>query len=335
VTVAEGRLFTMGNDNNQDTIFCLDARTGEMLWTHTYREKRAPKFYEGGPSATPTVDGPQVFTFSKSGVVHCLDVESGEVVWTVDLADALELKPPMWGFAGSPLVRDDLLILNAGSAGVALKKATGELAWRSGQGPPGYSTPLPVEHGGRPMILMMSKESLVAVQPEDGDLLWEAPWKTKSDVNAADPLVVDANRYFITSGYNHGCSLVQVQGDVPRTEWENRNMRSQFNSPVLWQGHVYGVDDKRLVCLDVSTGELMWAEAAIGRASLLIADGKLILLNERGELHVAEPSPDGFRVLSRAQVLGGKCWSAPVLAHGLIYCRNSKGDLVCLDVRPK
>ena len=154
------------------------------------------------------------------------------------------------------------------------------------------------------------------------------------DVNAADPVVSGA-RVFISSGYKHGGALLDVSRGSPQLVWENKNMRNQFNSCVLWQGHLYGVDDNQLRCLAFDTGEVKWTDKISGKGSLMLADGKLIVLSEKGELFVAEASPAGFKPRSRAQVLGGKCWTTPVLANGRIYCRNAAGDVVCVDVSGK
>jgi outer membrane protein assembly factor BamB len=326
-------MFTLGNADKTDTVVCLDASSGEQLWTFSYSEKRAPKYYEGGPSATPTVDGDHVFTLSKSGRIHCLAAADGTVVWMRDLAEELDLKAPKWGFAGSPLVQDHRVILNAGNTGVALDKGTGKTLWSSGEGPPGYSTPVPFIHGDEHCVALMGREEFLAVRVEDGRVVWRHPWETGPDVNAADPLVIGDGRFFISSGYGHGCALVKVEADQPRVLWENKDMRSHFASPVLWKEHLYGVDNKQLVCLDLVSGGVEWTERSVGKGSLMMAGGLMIVLSDKGELSIVAPSPTEFEVLSRAQVLGGKCWTVPVLSNGRIYCRNARGALVCLDVR--
>jgi len=335
ITVSGGRAYTLGNADDMDTVFCFDAKTGAALWKHSYKQKLAPKYYEGGPSATPAVADNRVFTFSKSGLVHCLDAASGKVIWQKFIAADLNLKEPTWGFAGSPLVQGDLVILNAGDSGTALNKQSGEVVWSSGAGPSGYATPVPFLTGAEPCVALMGKEHLLAVRVKDGSVLWRFPWETQYDVNAADPIVLAGERFFVTSGYGHGCALVKVSNGEPALVWENKNMSSQMSGGVLWQGHVYGIDDKQLRCLEVETGEVKWTEKSVGKGSLMLADGKLIVLGEKGELYCAETTPASFKVISSAQVLGGKCWTPPVLADGRIYCRNAKGDLVCLDVGGK
>jgi outer membrane protein assembly factor BamB len=150
-------------------------------------------------------------------------------------------------------------------------------------------------------------------------------------VNAADPIML-GSKVFISSGYAHGGGVFDVAAKPPSKVWENKNMRNHMNSSVLWEGHLYGVDENQLRCIDFATGEVKWTDKASGKGSLILADGKLIVQGEKGELIVAEAKPDAFKALARVQALGGKSWTSPVLANGRIYCRNSAGDVVCVEV---
>ncbi|MEK7706606.1 MAG: alcohol dehydrogenase, partial [Verrucomicrobiota bacterium] len=151
---------------------------------------------------------------------------------------------------------------------------------------------------------------------------------------------ISGGRIFVSSGYDHGGALIDVSGGKPKLAWENKNMRNHFNSCVLLSGFLYGFDGDAgkptttLKCLELTTGEVKWEEKT-GVGGLMAADGKLIVLTEKGELMVVAATPDGFKPISRAQALGGKCWTTPALANGQIFCRNAKGDLVCLDVSGK
>lgn len=330
--VVGDRVFTVGNRGNIETVYCFQASNGTILWRFTFPARLDAKYYEGGPSATPTVDGGHLYTFSKRGLVHCLNAATGDVVWETNLDLVTNVKAPTWGFAGSVLARGDLLILNAGEAGMALDKRSGAIAWTSGRGPGGYSTPVPLGSAGPPAVVLMGDKQVVAVRVADGYELWRHPWKTQHGINAADPIVTE-DQVFITAGYNHGCALLRIEQETPVAVWQNKNMRSQFASAVLWKGLLFGVDDRRLVCLDARTGAKRWEDRRLGKGSLMMADGKIIALSDKGELFVAAPSVSGFEIISRAQVLGGKCWTVPVLANGRIFCRNSKGDVVCLDVQ--
>lgn len=334
LVVSAGRVYTTGNAKDTDTVFCFDANTGAEVWNYSYPAKLDPKYYEGGPSATPTVDGDRVFTLSKQGVVHGLDAAKGTLIWSKNLMEELKAKMPTWGFASSVLIDGDLAIVNVGALGTALDKATGKVVWSSGDNEAGYATAVPLEAGGRRAVALAIKEDVVALGVKDGKELWRFPWKTSYDVNAADP-VFDGSKVFISSGYNHGGGLFDVSAQPVKKIWENKNMRNQFNSSIFWQGHIYGVDDNQLRCLAFDTGDVKWTEKSVGKGSLMLADGKLIVLSEKGELMVAEASAAAFKPISRAQVLGGKCWTTPVLANGKIYCRNAAGDVAAVDVSGK
>jgi outer membrane protein assembly factor BamB len=332
--VADGRVYTTGNIAETDHVFCFDAATGREIWKHTYPAPLDAKYYEGGTSATPTVSGGRVYIISKRGLVHCLDAAKGTVVWSKQLAEELDAELPTWGFAGSILITGDLAIVNIGTAGTTLDKNSGKVVWKSGPAAAGYSAPVPFKAGAESAVAMAIKESVVAVTVKDGKELWRFPWKTQHDVNAADPILADG-KVFISSGYEHGGGLFDVSTRPPTKVWENKNMRNQMNSSILWEGHLYGMDENQLRCLDFATGIVKWTERSTGKGALTMADGKLIVLGEKGELMVAPATPKEFKPLARAQVLGGKSWSAPVLANGRIYCRNSAGDVVCLDVSGK
>ena len=94
--------------------------------------------------------------------------------------------------------------------------------------------------------------------------------------------------------------------------------------------------EELLKCLELATGKVKWGEL-IGHCSLMVADGKLIVINERGRLIIAEVSPDGYREISACQAMkpkrGAKCWTAPVLCNGRLYLRTTSGELACLDMK--
>jgi outer membrane protein assembly factor BamB len=330
VAVVDGRVFTLGNKEDVDTVYCLDAETGRVIWSHSYPCSLDARFYEGGPSATPTVHNERVFTFSKKGHLFAFAAEDGKVLWSRDLGKELDLELPEWSFAGSPLVHGDLLILNAGSAGTAVHAQTGEIAWTSGRTRSGYATPVAFEFDGKTNVAIFSAKSLVAVEPKTGRVLWEHPWESPRDINASDPIIL-GDKVFISS--ESGSALIQMGKTSVTVLWQHRNiMRNYFNPSVLIDGYLYGIDGTThrptaLTCLDFNTGEVQWTEPGFGSGALMAADGKLIIL-DKGELIVVRAAPDRFTTLARAQVMGGKCWTVPVLAGEGIYCRNAAGRLI-------
>ena len=337
MTVADGRLFAMGNTKDTDTVFSLDAATGALLWRHDYAEPLQPKYYEGGPSATPTVDGGRVFTMSKRGKVFCLEAASGKIVWQKNLETEPGVAINEWGLAGSPLVEGGLLILNAGSAGIALDKATGKVVWSNGTNTTGYATAVPFTFEGQRAAALFTAKHLVAVAVLTGRELWRHPWETGWDNNNADPII--AGPHIFISSYDLGCALLNVGAGRPVVLYTNDHLRSHMSAAVKIGDYLYAVHGREgkgrpnaFRCLEFATGRIVWETTGLGvGACIASADGKLIILSETGELVIAEATPRAFTPLARAQVLGGRCWSAPVLAGGRIYCRNAKGDLVCLD----
>ncbi|MFN0068196.1 MAG: PQQ-binding-like beta-propeller repeat protein [Limisphaerales bacterium] len=340
VTVANGRAYTMGNRDGQESVYGFDAESGKELWKHTYEHPLDPKYYVGGPSATPTVDGDTVFALSRRGDLFALDTASGAVRWQKNLAEEIGAKLLEWGFASSPLVDGDRLILNVGTAGTAVDKKTGKVVWSTGPDMAGYATAVPMQHGGGKLFLIFSAKQLAAVNAADGKIAWSHPWETSYDVNAADPIVVGPGRVFISSGYGRGGALIEVKGGRPSVVWENKNMRNQMNAGVLVDGHLYGIDgnergkDTTLRCLEAATGAVKWSFKDPAHGAVSAAGGHLIVLGEKGELMVGKISPAEFKPVARAQVLGGQCWTVPVLANGRLYLRNSAGDLVCVGLRP-
>lgn len=335
VSVKDKLLYTLGNVDGKDTVVCLKADTGEPVWKHEYA--CAPGSYPG-PRATPLVDDGLVYTLSREGHLFCLDAKTGAVKWQKNLVSDLQATNIGWGFSGSPCLDGKLLLINAGIRGIALDKATGDVVWSTAPGAGGYATPIPYQtDGGKRCAVVFGQKKVYGVDLKDGAELWSSGWETSYDVNAADPIVA-GNRVFITSGYGKGCALLEVgAAKGARLEWQNQALRSHFSSAVLLDGHLYGIDGNAgkgdLVCLEFKTGAEKWRKST-GFGSLVVADGKLIVLTENGGLLIADASPADYRELAAAKgVLGKTCWTMPVLCDGRLYCRNEKGDLVCLDLR--
>jgi outer membrane protein assembly factor BamB len=338
MTVSGGHLFTTGHSGKEDRVYCLDAATGAEVWNFAYAQSLDPKYYEGGPSATPTVDAGRVYVLGKQGDAFCLDAATGKPVWSHNLHKEHGAELPDWGFASSAHIEGDLVIFNAGLSGIALRKDTGEKVWVSGKEASGYATPVPIVNDGKRALAFFGAKQVFGVEPRTGKVLWQFPWVTDYDVNAADP-VASGDLLFLSSGYGKGGGVIRFGQGKAQQVWFNTEVRAHFSSPVVIGGHVYGVDaqggdrDSKLKCLDLKTGKVVWQSPASSTGSLIAADGKLLWLTGAGELVVAEATPAGYRELARAQVTGGKCWTSPVLSNGKVYVRNAKGDVVCVDVK--
>jgi len=333
ITVADGRVYTLGNQGKtKDVVNCFDAVTGEEKWIHSYPCPLEPKYYEGGTLSTPTVDDDRVYTLSKMGSLYCLNAANGEVIWHKELNKDMGYKHPTWHFSSSALIVGDMLFLNIGDAGLAFDKNTGEQIWTNGKGQCGYATPVEFEIGGKRGLAIFGKNSIIAVSPVNGKQLWQFPWVTKHDVNAADPIFF-GNYVFISSGYNRGCALLEVNNGKAKKVWESRVMRNHMNCCVLYDGFLYGFDESTFKCISPMDGTEKWSERSLGKGALMMsADGRMIIMSDKGELVIAQANPQQFKALARAQVLPKKrCWTTPVLANGKIYARNAFGDMACVD----
>ncbi len=334
ISVSEGRAYTLGNTNKEDTVWCFDASSGKTIWRHTYAAQLGPQYYEGGPGSTPTVRGGRVFTISKWGDVFCLDAAKGTVIWQRDLRQE-GVKPNRWGFAGSPLIWGDKVILNAGPAGIALDRDTGRVVWSSGTNVAGYASPTRFVSGGRECVLVFAAKHLVALDPQNGRELWRQFWETGWDTNNTDPLV-HGGRIFLSS-FSRGCGLFSVRQDAPEVVYTNKALHIHLSPGVVIGDYLYAFNgeakrDTDLRCLHVPSGELKWARNDPAFGSLIRAGDRLIVLSDKGELLLAEASPADFKPLVRAKVLSGLCWTPPALANGRLYVRNARGELRCLEL---
>ena len=339
VVIADGRAYTMGNhgekeDQQEDSVYCFNAETGQLLWKHTYPCPLLPKYYEGGTLATPTVDGKVVYTVSKMGDLLCFQADTGKVLWEQQLNRKLGFTLPTWHFSGSPLVLDDRLVLNVGSAGAAFNKRTGELIWENGKEACGYATPVPTTVDGHECVVFCGADSIIGVQTVDGELLWRYPFFNKHKATTAD-VIVHGDEVFASCAYGRGCTKIRIADGSVTQVFDNTVMRNFQSCSVLWKGYLYGFDESRLKCLDFKDSSEQWSERGMGKGSLaMCADGRMIAMSERGEMVIARVSPKSFDVIARAQVLPrATCRTVAVLSNGRIYARNAQGDLVCLDVK--
>jgi outer membrane protein assembly factor BamB len=338
VVVSGGRLIATGHDGRakgRDTVWCLDAATGQELWKHSYAAPLGNKYFEGGATGTPTIDGGRVYHLAREGDFFCLELATGQVVYQRQLAKELGVEVPEWGFASSPLVQGDLLILNVGSHGAALDKATGRTVWQNGKGPAAYATAVPFDLDGARCVALLGHRDVAVVEVAGGKVRWRTKFETGYDTSATAPVLHDGA--LVVGGYNVPAVKLNLRDGSPAPGWKT-DTRIHFNNGVVLGGHLFtfhgeaGKAEGELRCLDWRTGATKWAQKGLGVGSLLAADGKLIVLSEAGELLVLAANPEQFAPLARAHVLGRKCWISPVLAGGRLYLRNVPGDLVCVDV---
>ncbi|NUN95185.1 MAG: PQQ-binding-like beta-propeller repeat protein [Candidatus Omnitrophica bacterium] len=341
VAVVGERAYTMGNVGGQETVYCLDANTGEVVWKHSYPADLYALYNDGGPACTPLIAGDSVYTLGRGGVALRLNRESGKVEWQKNLPKEFSLEVEDFGISCSPMLEGDQLILDPGAM-MALKRTDGSLIWKAPPVPRAFTSPMAFTLDGKRLGATLNGDGLWVFEVDSGKEVCRHPWETFDRTNCTTP-VVSGNKVFVSSGYDRGGAVLEIGlGKEPKVIWDNRNMRNHFNISVLWRDHLYGFDGNvnrdnqgQLRCVDFKTGEAEWTEDTVAKGGLLISDGKIVAISDKGELTIAEASPEGFNPTTRLQVLGGKTWTPPTLARGRIYCRNSSGEIACIDVRAR
>ncbi len=346
--VGGGRLYTLlAPSESEEALVCWDAIKGKELWRHTYASRG---FAYPGPRSTPTLDdsGKLIYALSSRGRLMCLTAKDGKVKWEVDFLAELQAPIAQWGFACSPLVDGKWVYAITGARGkavAAFDRFTGKLAWGAQDGPTGYSSPILAMLAGTRQLVCFLGDRLVGLAPGNGELLWQFPWATKFEVNAATPLIVHRGTaqapldyVFVSSGYDKGSALVKIQKDggafTARAAYETNVFCCHFASPVRCGDYLYGPDEKRdLTCLDLRTGKVQWRRRGFGKGSVLRLNDYLLVFGDDGRLALAPASPEHFAPVARARPFKTKpCWASPAFAEGLLYLRD-ESRVLCLDLR--
>ncbi len=328
------RAYTQEQAGTQERVTCRDTTDGRILWQHAH-ETRFFQWQGGeGPRATPTVDRGRVYAFGGTGILDCLEAETGSVVWSKPVFEELGIGNLLWGASSSPLVFGETVVVTGGDGVgptvLAFDRQTGTLRWKSGTDEASYSSPVLGTLAGRPGIVSFNAATLTVMDPETGALRFSQAWARANWPKAAQPVLLPADRIFVTAGYGMGCELFQFHaspdgsGSLTATSvWKNLRLKAQFNSVGYRDGHLYGLDDGSLACVDAATGERLWKEGRFGSGQSLVDD--LVLVQaESGDVVLAETSPAAYRELGRIKALSSKTWNHLALAGPLLVVRNDR-----------
>jgi outer membrane protein assembly factor BamB len=337
--VAEGRAFTIEQRRNKEVVAAYDVETGRELWTHAYDAEFKESMGGDGPRATPTWNEGRVYSLGALGDLRCLEAKTGKLAWSKNILADNGAQNLQWGVSGAPLVVDDkVIVLPGGPSGksvVAYNKLTGARVWSSLSDRASYTSPMLVTLSGRPQVLVVTATRVAGLEAEGGSLLWEFPWEVPNVANIAQPVIVDANRFVISAGYGKGAALVEVMRSgnsfSAAKVWENVSMKNKFNSSVIHDGYLYGLDEGILTCLDVRTGDRKWKGGRYGYGQLLLANGHLIVITEEGELVLLRATPDKQDELAKFEAIQGKTWNYPAIAGGRLLVRNQT-QMACFDL---
>ncbi len=337
----------------QERVLCLDATTGKELWKHSI-DVQYNISYSGGPRATPTVDGNRLYALGAEGNLRCINIEDGSLIWSKDFKKEYKLKEaPIWGFAAHPLVHGDTLFCvvgGEGSVAVAFDKMTGKEKWRAlSATEQGYCPPMIIEAGGVEQLLIWHAEALNSLNPENGEVYWSFDLAPAYKMSIIAP--IKNGDYLLTTALAGKSLLLKLDRDKPAaTEvWRNKGVHPDANPPIVFEGHIYGVDVKgHLRCINLETGERVWeslATAPNGRpansaTAFIVNHGSTCYIaNETGDLIIGELSPEGFKENSRAHIIDATTktsgrmvvWSHPAFANKCVFARNDK-EIVCVSL---
>jgi len=336
---------TIEQRGGEEVVACYEAATGKECWTYSYPAHFKETMGGPGPRATPTIADGDVYSLGAKGDLARLDGATGKEKWKINILNNND--NIMWGMSGSPLVYDNVVVVNPGRqresadgrAVVAYDRETGKEVWAAGSAQAAYASPMLATLAGRRQILIFDAVGLAGYDAVKGDELWRYEWKTANDINVAQPVVLPGDQVFITSGYWHGCAMLkvsEVNGQFSRAEtWPNtpnRAMHCKFSNPVFYQGYLYGLDEGRLACVDAAMGKRQWKEKDYGHGQLLLAGDKLVILAETGELAIVAADPKAFRELGKLKALKGeKTWNYPAMVGNRVFVRNHI-EMACYEL---
>ena len=345
-SVAGGRIYLMGQDANATSVHALDAKGGDILWSAKVGK---PGGEYPGPRATPTVDGDHVYAMGQFSDLVCLSAKDGKEVWRKNLLNDLKAKlmePPVWGFAESPLVDGGQVVVTPGGPEgtvAALDKKTGKTLWRSKEftDDTTYASLIAAEIGGKRTYVVLTDKSVAGIDAKTGGLLWRADRPGRVAV-IPTPVYAD-NHVFVTSGYGVGGDLFKITpaGGKFTAErvYHTDDLGVHVGGVVLVGKHLYGVNERQLLCVEFLTGKVLWKERSVGKGAVVYADGHLYVRSEGkpGEVALVEASPKAYvekGLFEQPDGSGSNTWPPPVIADGKMYLRD-QDVLLCYDVKAK
>jgi len=325
--VRGGLIYTQEQRGPDEVVACYRLTTGEPVWAH----RDTARFWESnggpGPRGTPTLYNGRVYTLGATGILNALNSVDGSVVWSRNAASDTGMEVPHWGFASSPLVVDDLVIVATAGQLAAYDLATGAKRWTGPARGVSYSSPDLVTLDGVAQVLLLSEPGLTSVALADGTLLWEHPWPGYPIVQPA--LTADGDILISVSDSSGTRRLGVAHGPAGWTvqeRWTSLGLKPYFNDFVVHNGHAFGFDGSILACIDLKDGKRVWKGGRYGNGQLvLLADQDLLLvLSEEGEMALVGATPDQFTEFARFPAIEGKTWNHPVLAGDVLLVRNGQ-----------
>lgn len=319
-------VYTQEQRGENEVVACYKAGNGQPVWTHSDKARFFESNAGAGPRATPTLANGRVYSFGATGILNVLDARKGSVVWSRNVANETNTSVPFWGFASSPLVIGDIVIVAAAGQLVAYDAATGNQRWVGPKGGGSYSSPQLVTINGVAQVLLASNGKLTSVAVADGKQLWQHDWAANTIVQ---PAVIADGNVLLTSQEAGIRRLALAQNSGAWTiqeRWTSIGLKPYFNDFVVHKGHVFGFDGRILSCVDLNDGQRKWKGGRYGNGQLVLLPDQdlLLVLSEEGELALVQATPDQFTELTKFAAIQGKTWNHPVLVGDMLLVRNAE-----------
>jgi outer membrane protein assembly factor BamB len=344
IVVDNARLYTMYSKDDQEFVIALDAASGKTVWEKSYEAPTAGLKLENGngPHSTPLVVGNLLFTVGVVGKMHALDKMTGKVVWSHDLYKDYGGQRMGRGYSCSPLAYKGMVIVTVGGPGqalIAFDQKSGAIAWKKQDFDLSPSTPLIITVDGQDQLVIVLADKIVGLTPNNGELLWSHPHPCDWGLNISLPLWGEGNILFVSSAYSGGSRALQLSQSGGKTTvkelWASRRMRVHHSTMVRLGDLVFGSSGDfgpaPMTALDVKTGSVVWQNLSFPKTNFVYADGKVILLDEDGNLALVRLSREGMKVISKVPVLTNRAWTPPTLAGTKLYIRDRK-TIMALDL---
>jgi len=355
--IKDGRLYVNDYDpaKKAHLVRAISLADGKDIWQWSYPVEIRSN--HGITRTVPAVGSRLVFSLDPKCRFHALDIKTGKLVWQKNLVQDYKATIPGWYAGQNPLLDGDRVVLATGGDAlvVAFDQATGKEIWRSpnpGKDVMSHSSLMAATIGGVKQYLYMTMNKVVGVAAADGQILWSIPFTTKIAA-VPSPLSIGDGRIFVTSGYEAGSMMIQVEkgasGFTARKLYELTSMQfnSEVHTPVLYRNHLFAVGSKtrgRFMCVGLD-GKVVWqspvesgnpgATRTFYLGGFLLADGMFFILDgNTGMLRLVEASTTQYRELASAQILSGEdVWGPMALSNGRLVIRDM-GQMVCLQVGP-
>jgi outer membrane protein assembly factor BamB len=342
--VAGERLILFHRVGDEEVVESLDAATGKFQWKFAYPTEYVDALSKGnGPRSTPVINGKHVITLGAEGTLSCIELETGKGVWRRSIVKDYKVPDSYFGVGTTPLVEGKLVLVNVGGKGagiVAFALDSGKEVWKSGKDAASYSSPVACTIDQERRALFFTREGVVLLDPPTGKEFFRMRWRANNDasVNAATPLVF-GDRAFISTSYDTGALLLKLKKDGADVVWKTDElMTNHYSTCVHHDGHLYGFHGRQEAgaafrCVSVKDQKVAWTQPRYGCGALILADGNLIVLTEKGDLVLVEATPTAYTEKARAHVFEATpCRAQTALANGRLYARD-QARLVCWNLK--